>query len=183
MPKISAKNSEHELLAALKRGEESAYTEVLNLHKQQIAKTVIGMLGAVPEAEDVGQEVFIRFFKSIENFKGDSKIATYLTRIAINLSLNALEKRKRKWKVFYDGDYLSEKLKASSNDPHELDERLELLTRATLKLESKYREVVVLRASQDYSFKEIAEIIQVPIGTVLTRYSRAQKKLIKMLNS
>ena len=183
MPKISVVNSENELITALKGGEENAYTEVLNLHKQQISKTVVGMLGSVPEAEDVAQEVFIRFFRNIANFKGDSKIATYLTRIAINLSLNEIEKRKRKWKVFYSGDYAEEKITAASVVLYEEDDRIDLLKRATLRLEKKYREVVVLRASQGYSFKEIAEIIQVPIGTVLTRYSRAQKKLIKMLNS
>ena len=69
MLKVIKSNSELHLIAALKRGEEHAYTEVLNIHKQQIAITVIGMLGAIPEAEDVGQEVFIRFFRNIENFK------------------------------------------------------------------------------------------------------------------
>ena len=93
MIKISNPNSEKDLIAALKRGEERAYTEVLSLHKKQIANTVIGMLGAIPEAEDVGQEVFIRFFRNIQNFKGDAKISTYLTRIAINLSLNELARR------------------------------------------------------------------------------------------
>lgn len=183
MPTVSTQNSEQTLIAALKRGEERAYTEVLNLHKQQIAKTVIGMLGIVPEAEDVGQEVFIRFFKSIENFKGEAKISTYLTRIAINLSLNELERRKRKWRVFYSGDFAEEKIqKAFFTADSDLDENVDLLRRATLKLDEKYRQVVVLRATQGYSFKEIAEIIQLPIGTVLTRYSRAQKKLIEMLN-
>ena len=83
---------------------------VFDLYKDQVARTVKAMLGNVQEVEDVGQEVFIRFFKSIENFKGDAKISTYLNRIAINLSLNELEKRKRKWRVFYNGHKLEEKL-------------------------------------------------------------------------
>ena len=73
---------------------------VFDLYKDQVARTVKAMLGNVQEVEDVGQEVFIRFFKNIENFKGDAKILTYLNRIAINLSLNELEKRKRKWRFF-----------------------------------------------------------------------------------
>ena len=183
MPTVGTQKPEQTLIAALKRGEERAYTEVLHLHKLQIAKTVIGMLGRIPEAEDVGQEVFIRFFKSIENFKGEAKIATYLTRIAINLSLNELARRKRKWRVFYSGDFPEEKIhRAFITTDTDLDEKVDVLRRATLKLDEKYRQVVVLRATQGYSFKEIAEIIQLPIGTVLTRYSRAQKKLIEMLN-
>ena len=88
MSEIRKPTSEIKLIAALNRGEERAYIEVLNLHKQQITKTVIGMLGAVVEAQDVSQEVFVRFFKNVHTFKGEAKISTYLTRIAINLSLN-----------------------------------------------------------------------------------------------
>ncbi len=184
MLKISTPNSELVLITALKRGEERAYAEVLNLHKRQIAKTVRGMLGAVPEAEDVGQEVFIRFFRNIQNFKGQAKISTYLTRIAINLSLNELDRRKRKWKLFYSGDYLEEKIQNSSmSDPSETDYRIELLRRAILVLDDKYREVIVLRTTQDYSFKEIATVLEIPISTVLTRYSRGQKKLTELLNT
>ena len=183
MLKVIKSNSELHLIAALKRGEEHAYTEVLNIHKQQIAITVIGMLGAIPEAEDVVLEVFVRFFRNIENFKGEAKIATYLSRIAINLSLNELKRRKRKWKVFYSGDYSEDKIQnLSFSESIELDEKLDLLRRATLVLDEKYREVIVLRTTQDNSFKEIAAVLQIPIGTVLTRYSRAQKKLIELLN-
>jgi RNA polymerase sigma-70 factor (ECF subfamily) len=183
MLKVSTENSEQILISALKRGEGSAYTKVLNLHKQQIANTVIGMLGAIPEAEDVGQEVFIRFFRNIQNFKGEAKISTYLTRIAINLSLNELERRKRKRKLFYTGDYIEEKIQNTSlTESLEQDERIYILRRAILLLDKKYREVIVLRTTQTYSFKEIAAVLDLPIGTVLTRYSRAQKKLTKLLN-
>jgi len=183
MHKISTLNPEEVLITALKRGDERAYSEVLNLHKQQIASTVIGMLGTVPEAEDVGQEVFIRFFRNIQNFKGEAKISTYLTRIAINLSLNELARRKRKWHFFYSGDYLEEKIiNYSLTDSEDKDERIDLLRRAILLLDAKYREVIVLRTTQAYSFKEIAEVLKLPIGTVLTRYSRAQKKLTELLN-
>ena len=183
MLKVSKSNSELDLIAALKRGEERAYTEVLKIHKKQIANTVIGMLGAIPEAEDVGQEVFIRFFRNIQNFKGEAKISTYLTRIAINLSLNELSRRKRKWKLFYTGDYLGEIiLNSTLSDHQDKDERIDLVRRAILLLDEKYKEVIVLRTNQAHSFKEIATILKLPIGTVLTRYSRAQKKLIELLN-
>ncbi len=183
MFKISNPNSEKDLVAALKRGEERAYTELLSIHKKQIANTVIGMLGAVPEAEDVGQEVFIRFFRNIQNFKGDAKISTYLTRIAINLSLNELARRKRKWKLFYTGDYLEEIiLNSTLSDHQDQDVRIDLLRRSILLLDEKYKEVIVLRTNDAHSFKEMATILKLPIGTVLTRYSRAQKKLIELLN-
>jgi len=176
-------NPEFELITLLKDGDERAYFKVLGLYKDQIAKTVKGMLGDVQEAEDVGQEVFIRFFKSIDNFKGDAKISTYLIRIAINLSLNELARRKRKWRIFYSGDTIEEKLVLDvGTNPMEDKERKEIVHKAILQLGVKYRKVVVLRALQGYSFKEAAEVLQIPIGTVLSRYARATKKLKEILN-
>ena len=176
-------NPEFELITLLKDGDERAYFKVLGLYKDQIANTVKGMLGDVQEAEDVGQEVFIRFFKSIENFKGDAKISTYLTRIAINLSLNELARRKRKWRIFYSGDTIEEKLVLDvGTNPTEDEERKEIVHKAILQLGIKYRKVVVLRALQGFSFKEAAEVLQIPIGTVLSRYARATKKLKEILN-
>lgn len=183
MPTRQAQNPEFELISLLKDGDERAYFKVLDLYKDQVARTVKGMLGNVQEAEDVGQEVFIRFFKSIENFKGDAKISTYLNRIAINLSLNELEKRKRKWRVFYNGHKLEEKLISNMVEkPVEDSERKEIVRMAIMKLDPKYRKIVILRALQQNSFKEVAEILQMPLGTVLSRYARAQCKLKELLS-
>jgi len=66
-----------------------------------VAATVIGMLGHCPEAEDIGQETFIRFYKSLDKFRGDASVGTYLTRIAINLSLNEIKRRRRQRKFFF----------------------------------------------------------------------------------
>ena len=183
MPRSQAQNPEFELISSLKDGDERAYFKVLDLHKDQVARTVKGMLGNVQEAEDVGQEVFIRFFKSIDNFKGDAKISTYINRIAINLSLNELEKRKRKWRIFYRGEKLEEKLITNIGaKPIEDVERKEIVRMAIMKLAPKYRKIVILRALQEYSFKEVAEILQMPLGTVLSRYARAQYKLREILS-
>jgi len=182
MPTSQDQNPEFELITLLKDGNERAYFKVLGLYKDQVSCTVIGMLGNVQEAEDVGQEVFIRFFKSIDNFKGDAKISTYLTRIAINLSLNELERRKRKWRIFYTGDKLEEKLISDIGaNPIEDVERKEIVRTAIMKLAPKYRKIVILRALQEYSFKEAAEVLQMPLGTVLNRYARAQHKLREIL--
>ncbi len=183
MAKAKYVNPEIELISLLKKGDERSYLRVLNLHKDQVAKTVKGMLGNVQEAEDVGQEVFISFFKSIQNFKGEAKISTYLTRIAINLSLNELERRKRKWRVFYSGGKIEEKMVLDVGaNPMEDFERKEIVRKAIMKLVPKYRKIVVLRALQEYSFKEVAEVLQMPLGTVLSRYARAQHKLRVILN-
>jgi RNA polymerase sigma-70 factor (ECF subfamily) len=183
MTKQIGTTSEQILVAALKRGEERAFTEVMDLYKTQIVNTVFGMLGSVAEVDDVGQEVFVRFFKNIANFKGEAKISTYLTRIAINLSLNALKKRKRNWRLLYSADYSEYTMQNCYHQEEvELDDRTVLLRSSILILDEKYKQVVVLRVFQDLSFKEISEVLELPIGTVLTRFSRAQKKLIALMN-
>ena len=88
--------TDEEIIREIKNGNNSAYRELVLRYQSMIASTVFGMLGNSPEAEDIGQEVFIRFYNAINNFRGDSAVGTYLTRIAINLSLNEIKRRKRK---------------------------------------------------------------------------------------
>ena len=81
------KLSDIELVKAVQQGEINAFEKIVNRHQKNIERTIIGILGNSSEAEDVGQEVFIRFYRSINKYRGDSSVGTYLTRIAINLSL------------------------------------------------------------------------------------------------
>ncbi len=175
------KKNDIELIKLVKAGEMNAFTEIVNRHKPVIAATVYGLLGDCAEAEDVGQETFIRFYKSIGNFKGDSALSTYLVRIAINLSLNELKKRKRKYKMFVHKE--DEKLVAVTDDDDPVENRAtsENIDAALQMLDESFRQVVVLRLIQGYSVKETADILDIPVGTVLSRLSRAQKKLRKIL--
>ncbi len=81
-------------------GDDNAFAELVKRYQQAIAKIVISMLGPGEDAQDVGQQVFIRFFRALEDFRGESTVLTYLTRIAINLSLNELNRRKRFLRYF-----------------------------------------------------------------------------------
>jgi RNA polymerase sigma-70 factor (ECF subfamily) len=83
------------LIIQSKAGDVAAFKELVQRHEGKVAGVVKSMLGSTPEAEDVGQEVFIKFYESLDKFRGDSMVSTYLVRIAINLSLNELKKRKR----------------------------------------------------------------------------------------
>lgn len=181
MPKVLNLNEEYELIKALKAGDESAYRTLMQTHKGLVYSTVVSMLGKVQEADDVAQDVFIRFFKGVHNFKGNSKISTYLTRIAINLSLNELERRKRNWKIFKKDDNLELGINQKHVCQSDFDER-EMVRMAIMKLSPKYRKIVVLRSLQGYTFKEVAETLDMPIGSVLSSYSRAQKKLFELLD-
>jgi RNA polymerase sigma-70 factor (ECF subfamily) len=172
-----------ELISAVKAGDNRAFSEIVQRYESRIAGTVIGMLGPCAEADDVGQETFIRFYRSLGNFKGDSTLATYLTRIAINLSLNELKRRKRGSRFFSlttETDQVRQIPDRTADSS--FNENSEMINRALQQLEPKFKSVVVLRLIEGYSTAETAKILDIPLGTVLSRLARAQKKM-KMLLS
>lgn len=174
--------TDQELIKQAREGSNQAFEQIIKKYESQVAATVIGMLGKCDAADDVGQEVFIRFHKSINRFREDSALGTYLTRIAINLSLNELQRRKRRLSFFTKPEE-NGKLEPSNNpdDAITLNERQGLVQNAIRKLEPKFRAVIVLRLIEGYSTEETAGILTIPMGTVLSRLSRAQKKLKEKL--
>ena len=184
------KLDEIELLESARNGDQEAFKELIIRYEGQVARTVIGMLGYCPEAEDIGQEVFIRFYKALGQFKGESSVGTYLTRIAINLSLNELKRRKRKALFFF----FKPGTKNDSRKEHHAFDQIpyhrnpgfeneinELVWSGIEKLEPKFRSVIVLRLIDGYSTAETAEILNLPMGTVLSRLARGQEKLKEIL--
>ncbi len=142
---------------------------------------MIGMLGYCPETEDIGQETFIRFYQSLDKFRGEASIGTYLIRIAINLSLNEIKRRQRRRKLFFsNSEEKIEKIPNKDNDQKN-KEMKEIVQMGLQKLEPKLRSVIVLRLIDGYSTKETAKILNLPLGTVLSRLARAQMKLKEIL--
>lgn len=179
--KTYSKIEEYELLELAKAGKQFAYSEIMRRFENKVAGTVFGMLGKTQEAEDVCQNVFIRFFKSMEQFRGDSAMGTYITRIAINLSLNEIKKNSKH--SFFDLESIFKKNKSDfieQSKIHSLEGK-EIVQAALNKLEPKFRSVIVLRIIDGYSTKETSEILNTPVGTVLSRLSRAQEKLKTIL--
>lgn len=166
------------LVDAVKMGNHEAFKKIVLKYEKLVAGVVIGMLRNKADADDVGQEVFIRFYNSIDQFRGDSKLSTYLTRIAINLSLNEIQKRKRQYWISFE-----DQLKTNAKAVNDFDriEKKELIDKAMKTLEPEFRAVVVLRLVNGYSTKETADILDIPLGTALSRLARAQEKLRKIL--
>lgn len=160
------------LVEKSRKGDELAFKELVIRHEGKVAGVVKSMLGATPEAEDVGQEVFVRFYQALDKFKGESLVSTYLIRIAINLSLNEIKRRKRKNSFF-----TREEEGRSVKGPDDKSDMKEIVTYELNKLDTDFQEVVTLRMIEGYSTEETAEILGIPLGTVLSRLSRAQKKL------
>ncbi len=170
-----------ELVKLAGGGNDQAFGLIVSRYQEQIARTVKGMLGETDGADDVGQETFIRFYRSLKKYRGDAALGTYLSRIAINLSLNELNKRKKVISLFKkDKDDRAGEVLYPVNEPERKDTK-EMVDKALQKLDPGQRSVVVLRLLQGYSTKETADILDVPLGTVLSRLSRAQKNLKKIL--
>ncbi len=171
------RQTDFELVELSINGDQSAFTEIVRRHKSKIASTIYGMIGKCDDADDIGQEVFIRFYKTMKNFRGDSALGTYLTRIAINLSLNEIKRRKLR-RFFSYNEMLENGSDIADPASHEKSgENKEIIQKALQTLNTKYRSVLVLRLVDGYSTEETAKILNLPLGTALSRLARAQKKL------
>ena len=179
-----------ELIARARSGDDGAFAVLVDRYERAVASTVIGMLGPGDDADDVGQETFIRFHRALGSFRGESSLKTYLVHIAMNLSLNALKRRRRSVLRFVSRDSESDESDPLVDLPEprvgpegDVDTKeLQLLVRSAVRrLGEKHRAVVVLRLFHEYSTKETAEILGVPEGTVLSRLSRAMKELESLL--
>ena len=169
-----------ELLSRARTGDERAFAVLVERYEGAVAATAIGMLGAGADADDVGQETFIRFHRALDRFRGESSLKTYLIHIAMNLSLNALRSRRRTFLRFSsDEDDLADTPEPRTGPAGETDaaELKRVVQQAVAALNEKHRAVVVLRMFQDLSTRETASMLGVPEGTVLSRLSRAMQEL------
>ena len=173
--------TDQELVGRAGKGDERAFRMLVERYEGQIAGVVIGMLGRNAEAEDAGQETFIRFYRSLEKFRGESQVGTYLTRIAVNLCLDVLRKRKKRFGEVDVEEAGPELMRLGGDRQQEKAEARELLHKALEQLEPECRTVILLLQIEGYSTKETAQILEIPTGTVLSRLKRGQDKLRKIL--
>ncbi|MEM8599557.1 MAG: sigma-70 family RNA polymerase sigma factor [Bacteroidota bacterium] len=169
--------SDAALIRQVRQGDPRAFRVLVERYEGQVAATVIGMLGRGPEADDVGQETFVRFYEALDRFRGEASVGTYLTRIAINQSLKALRKRRSWTRRFVPQSRLAAPLPDPPDPTTALDhldrrERETLVHEAVQALRPKHRAVVVLRMLQGLSTNETAAALGIPPGTVMSRLAR-----------
>lgn len=173
---------EVELVRAALNGNKTAFGEIVERYRKMVAKTVKGMLGDSVYAEDIGQEVFIKLYHSLSDFRGDSKLSTYIQRIAVNLTLNEIKRRKRFFSMFSQtGNHEMYEYDVPDTENQEKRDAREVVEKALQAMDPKFRVIVTMRMLQGYSTKETAEILELPLGTVLSRLSRAQEQLKDIL--
>jgi RNA polymerase sigma-70 factor (ECF subfamily) len=181
------------LIRKLRERDEKAFREIVAEHSDRIYNLTYRMLGNREEAEDVSQEVFITLFKSIDSFRGDSKLSTWLYRIAVNHCKNRIKylaRRHDRDQSEYDEELLREHAAGAATAPNPAprpDKQLEgveleqIMQRCIALLEEEHRLVIVLRDVEDLSYEEICAITNLPTGTVKSRLHRARLALKKMM--
>jgi len=171
-----------DLVKASIGGDKLAFSEIVNRYRRMVARTVKGMLGDSVYSEDIGQEVFIKLYYSLPEFRGEAKLSTYIQKIAVNLTLNEIKRRKRFFTTFSQkGNNEMHEFEVADHDSEERKDASELVNKALMRMDPKFRIIVAMRMLQGYSTKETAEILDLPLGTVLSRLSRAQEQLKNIL--
>jgi RNA polymerase sigma-70 factor (ECF subfamily) len=181
---------EAQFIARLVARDESAFNELVVTYERRVFALVFRMLGRRDEAEDLAQEVFVQVFKAIDQFRGESKLSTWIYRIAVNLCKNRSKYLSRRHLGDQDDvDAMAERVPLSAakgvsvgdvSRPDDLVEGMQLevvVKRAIAELEPEFREVLVLRDVEDLSYEEIASITGLPDGTVKSRIHRARAQL------
>ena len=174
--------SDDTLLQRARQGDQRAFAALVERYEAQVRGIVYGMLGNDSDADDVAQEVFIRFFRSLGNFRGQAQLGTYLGRIAINTALTAAETRKkRRWLPWEQVQQKEGWDPADANSDPARGELRDSLRKALAQLSADYRSVVVLRLVEGFSVAETAAMLDLPQGTVASRLARAQQQLRTLL--
>jgi RNA polymerase sigma-70 factor (ECF subfamily) len=179
---------ERRLVRRLKQRDERAFREMVLTYQQQVYNIVFRMLNNQQEAEDLAQEVFVTVFKSIDSFRGDSKLSTWLYRIAVNHCRNRFKYlARRQHQAQRPLDDVKEHnrdagmpLQGEINRPDQMLEgrRLEAaIQREIANLDEDHRMLIVLRDIQGLSYDEIGKITNLAAGTVKSRLHRARMAL------
>lgn len=168
-------------------GDIESFEKLIQNHQKFAYNVALKYLKDPVDAEDITQEALIKAFKYLKNFKKNSKFSTWLYRIVINTCKDELRKKSKTEKnISMDNDdsYVSE-VEDHSYEPLKSIEKHEVsknIQSAIEQLKINYKEVIILCDIKDYSYEEISEILEVPIGTVRSRISRGRKKLRVILN-
>lgn len=179
--------AERKLVQLAASGDERAFREIVRTYEGTVAGVVTAMLGPGDDADDIGQETFIRLLRGLSSFRGDASLKTFITRIAMNASIDMLARRKRATRFISlgsrDDEVTSSLAVDSGTDDAEQEqrERSQLVQKAVDSLDEKHRAVVVLRLLEERSTRESAALLGIPEGTVMSRLTRALQKLEGLL--
>lgn len=182
---------ESDLIKGLLEKDENSFRELIDTYQDKVFRTCIGFVHHQEDAEDLTQEVFIEIFRSIEKFRKESKISTWLYRIAVNKSLNHLKKRKQQSLIQSIQHFFDARKNEFSNNVKEISaqekdvlaekETAKALNKALAGLAENQRIVFTLAKYDDLSYQQISEIMNISVSSVESLMYRAKQNLQKKL--
>ena len=177
------------IIIEVKKGDQQAFSELVDLYKDKVFQVAYRMLGNVHEAQDVSQEAFLRAYINLESYDINRKFSTWIFRIATNLAIDRLRKKKPDFHLedqvagTEDLNYYSQ-ISGEDKLPEDQvvqQEMQEWIQQEIMMLPPKYRSAIILKYMEDLSLKEISEILNLPVATVKTRIHRGREALRKRL--
>lgn len=165
---------ERALLAASRRGDLPAYDQLVGAYQTRIYQLTYRVTGNPEDAWDAAQEAFVRAFRSLKAFRGDAAFSTWLHRIAVNAALDIVRRRPPAADPLDAVASMTVESVDHAVEQREIQRRIQA---AISRLPYDQRVAVVLRDVQGLSYGEIAAVVQVPVGTVRSRLSRAREAL------
>ena len=183
--------NEQELIQGLRNGEEPAFKYLVENYQDRVYNTIIGIVQNAEDAEDVAQEVFIQVFKSIHTFKGESKLSTWIYRIATTRALDLLRSRKSKkrfgflQRLFGEGNEPLHEIPDFNHPGVALDqkENAAVLFKAINRLPENQKLAFTLHKLEDLSYQEISEVMKTSVAAVESLMHRAKLNLRKILTA
>lgn len=172
--------SEKDLVGLAQAGDRNAYGELVRRHYAGVVRVVYSMCGDVGLAEDAAQEAFIRAWVNLPNFILSAPLKSWLYRIAINAALDVLRKKPEESIEESRASMVSDQALGPESALIE-KERVEVVRQAMEGLPEASRSVLVLREYGELSYQEIAKVLDIPIGTVMSRLNYARNKLRELL--
>ena len=171
---------ETELVHRAKNGERNAFSELVCIHAQGVRHVIYRMCGDAQIAEDAAQETFIQAWLHLSSYRPKTSLRNWLYRIAINAAMDMLRKEKRILPNALEDLQLSDPLPGPET-VFSQGERTALVQKAVLSLPDASRAVLVLREYEGMSYHEIADALDIPVGTVMSRLNYARKLLKEKL--
>lgn len=183
---INIDSDDLEIIESFKKGNEQAFNALVNKYQKKVYWIVRKMVIDHDEANDITQDIFIKIYSSLHDFRGDSKFFTYIYKISVNFCLNHLSKKKRTTnkQVDIEDETLEIKSDEMATDEHFDDKRKQkLLKEAIESLEGQQRAVFNMRFYDNLSYEEIATMLNKSVGGMKANYFHAVKKIENYIKS
>lgn len=165
------------LIKSAKRGNMDAFSKMVSNYKNFVYRTAYGILNHKSDAEDVTQETFIKVYQSLKGLRDERTFPSWLAKITVRNALDWRERHRRHRTESYE-----ESLVSSGLNPHHQSEIRMDLYQAMQRLGADHRTILILRELHGFSYDELAEILELPVGTVRSRLHHARLQLRDELN-